>query len=76
MGAAPRQINLSQLNSHIGGDLHGGVSELIVTCSVDSLDRQCCLLVVHHIQRDVFLDVSLLPVFIHGGAGAGARWVL
>jgi hypothetical protein len=33
MGAAPRQINLSQLHSHTGSDLRGGVSELIVTCS-------------------------------------------
>jgi hypothetical protein len=31
-GAAPRQINLLQLQSHTGGVLHGGVSELMASC--------------------------------------------
>jgi hypothetical protein len=31
VGAAPRRINLPQLYSHTGVDLHGGVSELMAT---------------------------------------------
>jgi hypothetical protein len=44
--------------------------------AVDPSDRQRGLLAVLQIWRDLFLDVSLVPVVIHGGAGAGARWVL
>lgn len=36
VGAAPGQINLPQLHSHTGGDLHGGVSELLATCACRS----------------------------------------
>jgi hypothetical protein len=32
VGAAPGQINLSQLHSHTGGVLHSGVSELMASC--------------------------------------------
>jgi hypothetical protein len=35
-GSDARQINLSQLHSYIGGDLHGGVSELVATCACRS----------------------------------------
>jgi hypothetical protein len=31
VGAASGQINLSQLHSHTGGDLHGGISKLMAT---------------------------------------------
>ena len=34
VGATHGQINLPQLHSHTGGDLHGGVSELMATCVV------------------------------------------
>jgi hypothetical protein len=37
VGAASEQINLSQLHSHTGGDLHGGVSEFMATCACRSL---------------------------------------
>jgi hypothetical protein len=36
---------------------------------VDLSDRQCGLLVVHQIWRDLFLDVSLTSVVSYGGAG-------
>jgi hypothetical protein len=36
---------------------------------VDPLDRQRGLLTVHQIWRDLFLDVSLVFVVIHGDAG-------
>jgi hypothetical protein len=32
VGAAPERINLPQLHFHIGGVLHGGVSELMASC--------------------------------------------
>ena len=35
-GAASGRINLSQLYSHTGDDLHGGASELMATCVVRS----------------------------------------
>jgi hypothetical protein len=36
VGAASGEINLPQLHSHTGGDLHGGVSELLATCACRS----------------------------------------
>ena len=37
VGAAAGKINLPQLHSHTGGDLHGGVSELMATCAAMAL---------------------------------------
>jgi hypothetical protein len=37
-------------------------------CLFDPSDRQYGLLVVHQIWQDLFLDVSLVFIVIHGGA--------
>jgi hypothetical protein len=67
VGTTYRQLNLSQLHSHIGSDLHSDISELMTTCACPS-NQQLGLLVVHYIWRDLFLDVSLAFIVIHGGA--------
>jgi hypothetical protein len=36
MGVVPGQINLPQLHSHTGGDLHGSISELMEMCACRS----------------------------------------
>ena len=36
VGAAPGRINLPQLHSHTGDDLHGGASDLMATCAAPS----------------------------------------
>jgi hypothetical protein len=69
VGATTEQINLSQVHSHTGGDLHGDVSELMAKCVCHPSEQQRDLLAVLQIWQDLFLDVSLVPVVIHGGAG-------
>jgi hypothetical protein len=72
VGATSRRINLPQLYSHIGDDLQGGISELIVRTGPS--DRQLGLLVSVKIWWDQCLDVSLAFMVILDGTGGQARW--
>jgi hypothetical protein len=58
------KINLHELPSHTGGDLHGGISELMAT-----RDRHLGPLVILQIWLDLFLDVSLTLLVIHDNIG-------
>jgi hypothetical protein len=63
--AALRRINLHQLHSHIGDDLHGCVSELMEMCACWSIG--------------ILVFSPFFPygvVLIHGGARARVRWML
>jgi hypothetical protein len=79
--AAHEQINLHQIYSHTGVNLHRGNLTVVSqsygnVCLPILLDRQLGLFDVLQIWGDQFLITLPLFIVIHGSAGAGARWML
>jgi hypothetical protein len=72
VGATAGRINLSQLYSHTGGILHGGVSELMVSCACRSF-RSVVWSSRHSsdLARSVFWRVAGVCRFCGGAGGQG-----